>query len=256
MAPGGRLLALDADPIELPKTAARLRALGYDEDALLVRRTNFAGIQRRPRRGRLGRRRGFPVRGSRRVVDADRQSGARLLVQGGWPARHADESRGAASPPRAGSRRCRSAALASALADYADEPRAAEIAAALVERRGALTDHDEHWRRRSGRWSATRTKGRPIRRVFQAVRIAVNDELGALDALLRQLPSCLRPGGRLALLTFHSGEDRRVKRALDDGVRAGIYSDVPREVVRATAAEQRSNPRAKAAKLRSARRAG
>ena len=96
--------------------------------------------------------------------------------------------------------------------------------------------------------------GLAVRRVFQALRIAVNDELGALTTLLRQLPGCLRAGGRVAILTFHSGEDRRVKQAFDAGVRAGLYSDVPREVVRASSAEQRANPRAKAAKLRSARR--
>jgi 16S rRNA (cytosine1402-N4)-methyltransferase len=82
----------------------------------------------------------------------------------------------------------------------------------------------------------------------------VNDELGALAALLRQLPDCLRPGGRVAVLTFHSGEDRRVKKAFDEGRRAGVYSDVAREVIRASAAEHRSNARAKSAKLRSAQR--
>jgi 16S rRNA (cytosine1402-N4)-methyltransferase len=94
-----------------------------------------------------------------------------------------------------------------------------------------------------------------VRRVFQALRIEVNDELGALDALLRQLPDCLRPGARVAFLTFHSGEDRRVKRAFRDGERAGVYAAVSDEVVRASFAEQRANPRSKSAKLRWARRA-
>ena len=60
-----------------------------------------------------------------------------------------------------------------------------------------------------------------IRRVFQALRIAVNDEFSALEAFLRQLPGCLRPGGRAAILTFHSGEDRRVKQAFKAGLQAG-----------------------------------
>ena len=62
-----------------------------------------------------------------------------------------------------------------------------------------------------------------VRRTFQALRIAVNDEFAALDALLRVLPQCLAPGGRVAMLTFHSGEDRRVKKAFQAGHRAGVY---------------------------------
>jgi 16S rRNA (cytosine1402-N4)-methyltransferase len=94
-----------------------------------------------------------------------------------------------------------------------------------------------------------------VRRVFQAVRIAVNDEFGALDALLRALPLVLRPGGRVAILTFHSGEDRRVKKAFQTGERDGVYAEVSAAVIRASAEETRANPRASSAKLRWARRA-
>jgi 16S rRNA (cytosine1402-N4)-methyltransferase len=89
-----------------------------------------------------------------------------------------------------------------------------------------------------------------IRRVFQALRIAVNDEHGALDAFLRLLPDCVKPGGRVAILTFHSGEDRRVKRALKDGLRSGAFRRIAEDVVRPGAAERRENPRSSAAKLR------
>ncbi len=92
-----------------------------------------------------------------------------------------------------------------------------------------------------------------VRRVFQALRVAVNDEFSALDALLRQLPICLNPGGRVAILTFHSGEDRRVKKAFAAGERAGIYCAISREVIRPSAAERHANPRSAAAKLRWAR---
>jgi 16S rRNA (cytosine1402-N4)-methyltransferase len=92
-----------------------------------------------------------------------------------------------------------------------------------------------------------------IRRVFQALRIAVNDEFSALETLLRQLPACLKPGGRATVLTFHSGEDRRVKASFEAARDDGIYAEISEEVVRAAAVERRSNPRSMAAKLRWAR---
>jgi len=94
-----------------------------------------------------------------------------------------------------------------------------------------------------------------VRRTLQALRIAINDEFSALDALLRALPSCLSPGGRVAVLTFHSGEDRRVKKAFQAGHRSGIYADVAAEVIRSSMEETRANRRASSAKLRWAVRA-
>jgi 16S rRNA (cytosine1402-N4)-methyltransferase len=96
----------------------------------------------------------------------------------------------------------------------------------------------------------TEEADRSVRRVFQALRIAVNDELGALDAFLRVLPACMKPGGRAAILTFHSGEDRRVKLAFKEGLRAGVFRDVADEVLRPGSAERLANPRSSAAKLR------
>jgi 16S rRNA (cytosine1402-N4)-methyltransferase len=94
------------------------------------------------------------------------------------------------------------------------------------------------------------------RRAFQALRISVNGELAALDALLLALPECLAPGGRVAILTFHSGEDRRVKKAFRDGRRTGIYSAAADAVIRSSKEETFANRRAAAAKLRWAVRAG
>ena len=89
-----------------------------------------------------------------------------------------------------------------------------------------------------------------LRRVFQALRIEVNDEFGALDTFLRHLPACVKSGGRIAILTFHSGEDRRVKQAFKAGVAAGVYDRIADEVIRASPEERRANPRATPAKLR------
>ena len=89
-----------------------------------------------------------------------------------------------------------------------------------------------------------------IRRTFQALRIAVNHELDALEALLRAIPQALAPGGRVVILTFHSGEDRRVKKAFQAGLRDGTYAEVAREVIRSSMEETRANRRSSAAKLR------
>ena len=78
----------------------------------------------------------------------------------------------------------------------------------------------------------------------------MNDEFGALTELLRTLPTCLRPGGRVAILSFHSGEDRRVKSAFKEGLRAGRYVSIAEEVIRPSAEEKRENPRSSSAKLR------
>lgn len=92
----------------------------------------------------------------------------------------------------------------------------------------------------------------PATRTFQALRIAVNDELGELDAALRDVPDCVSRGGRLAIISFHSLEDRRVKNAFRDDERLAVLTKKP---IRATAEETARNPRARSAKLRVAERA-
>src|SRR5439155_14847546 len=90
----------------------------------------------------------------------------------------------------------------------------------------------------------------PATRVFQALRIAVNDELGALERLLAALPRILKPGGRAAIISFHSLEDRRVKQAFRDRM---VWEEMKRKPITASEEELRRNPRARSAKLRAAR---
>ena len=250
IAPGGHLLALDADPIEGARTLDRLRTAGYGPEVFTWERRNFAGLAallaaRQPQGADLvladlgvsSMQLDRPDRGFSVKLDGPldmRMNPERGLSASAWIAR------------------ARPDALARALAENADEPRADRIAAALAGRVFGTT----------GALAAALAELVPapdgedtVRRVFQAVRIEVNEEFGALDALLRALPGCLAPGGRAAILTFHSGEDRRVKQAFREGLRAGAYAEVADEVIRAGPEERRANPRSTSAKLRWARKA-
>jgi 16S rRNA (cytosine1402-N4)-methyltransferase len=145
--------------------------------------------------------------------------------------------------------------LAALLRENADEPLADELAAAIhtAHARSPLTTTRrlaDVVRDATARLSPRTVPDDTVRRVFQALRIAVNDEFGALESFLRQLPFCLKPGGRVAILTFHSGEDRRVKQAFKAGLHAGVYSRIATDVLRPSPEEQRANPRSSSAKLR------
>ncbi len=257
LAPGGKLLALDADPIEFERTSARLRGEGHGEDVLALARTNFAGLARAV--AEIGWHDGVDF------VFADLGVSS---MQIDTPARGFTFKSEAPLDMRMNPRRGESAAqwlaradkelLERTLRDNADEPRAQRLAAALDRTRGRLattTDLAEVVRRALPDGLDPDEAEATVRRVFQAVRIAVNDEFGALDALLRALPSVLRSGGRAVFLTFHSGEDRRVKQSFERGLADGTWSAAAREVVRASPEERRSNPRSTPAKLRWARRA-
>lgn len=262
LAPGGRLYGLDVDPIEQPRTERRLREAGFGPDIFQARQMNFAGLPK--------------------LLAAESLDGVDLVLAdlGVSSMQLDDPERGftfKADGPldlRLNPSRGQSAAallakidaprLAAILSENADEPRAELFADAILAARragpiarsqqladairAALAQFD-------ARAATADAVSAAQRRVFQALRIEVNDEFGALDALLRVLPRCLKPGGRAAVLSFHSGEDRRVKKSFQAGLREGAYAAVSEAPIRASAEERRANPRSASAKLRWAIRA-
>lgn len=257
LGPRGRLLGIDVDPIALPRAEARLRETGHGPERFVARRANFAGLT-----GVLA------AEGLTRVdvILADLGVSA---MQSDDPARgfsykgvgpldmRMDPDHGETAGALLA--RTSEADLARLLDDHADEPHAALIAG-LLKAQPLDTTHAVERVLRAGLTSRLPDLPKAqvklsIRRTFQALRIAVNDEFAALDALLAALPGCLAPGGRVAVLTFHSGEDRRVKKAFQAGRRASVYAALAPRVIRSTKAETFANRRASAAKLRWAVRA-
>jgi 16S rRNA (cytosine1402-N4)-methyltransferase len=251
--PGGRLLGLDADPIELPKTEARLRSLGFGLEIFSAHRSNFAGLPQVFAAAELA---GADViladLGVSSMQIDDPARGFSVKLAGPLDMRM-NPQRG--QPASAFLEKISSDKLATLLEENADEPHAAALAPALAGKAFSTTTALAAAIRAALPRLNPEDGSLAIRRVFQALRIAVNDEFSALETFLRNLPACLNPGGRVAILTFHSGEDRRVKKAFAAGLRDGLYADIAHEVIRPTAEERNANPRSAPAKLRWARRA-
>lgn len=255
--PGGRLIGLDVDPIELPKTEARLRALGFGADVLQVHGTNYAGLATLLAREAPG---GADViladLGLSSMQIDNPARGFTFKAEGPLDLRMNPE-RG--QPAAAWLASISAAQLEQLLVENADEPHAPLLTRTILDQqtRAPITTTTALAKTiRDALAPLPRTEPNDsIRRVFQALRIAVNDEFSTLDTFLRHLPQCLRPGGRAAILTFHSGEDRRVKQAFKAGLHDGSYAEIARDVLRPAAEELRANPRSASAKLRWARRA-
>jgi 16S rRNA (cytosine1402-N4)-methyltransferase len=151
--------------------------------------------------------------------------------------------------------------LSKALWELSDEPDHGRIAAFIVAQRqvqpitttgqlmrlifGAKGTTEKSWRKR-----AEYEDLHPAARTFQALRILVNDELGSLRELLRVAPQCLKPGGRIGIISFHSGEDRLVKNAFRDGYHTGVWSATSPQPLRPGYREVSENPRCASAKFR------
>jgi 16S rRNA (cytosine1402-N4)-methyltransferase len=252
----GHIYGLDVDPIESAKTEKRLRTAGFGEDILTVRLQNFADIDRVV--ADTGNKFDFvladlgvssmqidnPARGFSYKVDGPLDlrlnpekgvSGAERLLELGKKD------------------------LEWMFTENADEPYAAQIAANIMKWRymgkpierttdlrnciaEALSFLPKHEQKEAVKKSC--------QRCFQAIRIDINSEFEVLYTFLEKLPEVLKPGGRVAVLTFHSGEDRLVKKAFQALQRIGVYSDVARDVIRPSAEECVRNSRAKSTKMR------
>ena len=251
----GHLHATDVDPIESGKTQKRLLDAGYGDDILTIHHMNFAGIDKIAAES-----------GPFDFILADLGISSMQLDN---PARGFSYKTDGPLDLRMNPQRGISAAkllrklsveeLEGMLLENADEPYAEEIARTISsdikngisinttkelyrEIEKALSHLPGNERRQSVKKSCAR--------VFQALRIDVNAEMESLYAFLEKLPGALAPGGRVAILTFHSGEDRLVKKAFKQYVKEGLFSDAAREVIRPSAEECVANPRSKSTKLR------
>jgi 16S rRNA (cytosine1402-N4)-methyltransferase len=262
--PTGKLIGFDLDPGNLPNVRERLEEVGHP---FSIHHGNFAGLAK--------------------VVGEESPDGCDCLLadlgmssmQVDDPARGFSFMRDGPLDMRMDQSRGRTAAeliatlsqeeLAEAFLELGDEPDAGKIAAAIVEvrkhtsigftrqlmkliREAAPVKVNPHPLK--GQPKPWQQKVRPTARVFQALRILVNRELTNLQELLRVLPYCLKPGGRAAIISFHSGEDRIVKSAFKEGLRAGVYAEASEEPIRSTYEERGANPRSRSAKLRWARK--
>ena len=249
----GHLYATDVDPIESEKTRKRLEALGYGPEILTIRRMNFAQIDQVAEEkfdfvlADLGV-------SSMQIDNPER--GFTFKYDGPLDLR-LDPTSGVSAAERL--RELDQEELAAMLVENSDEPYADRIAKAVMQvykRGGTIETTKQFAAIIEGALSflppneRKETVKKSCQRCFQALRIDVNSEFEVLYDFLDKLPTVLKPGGRVAVLTFHSGEDRLVKKAFKQGLKEGIYSEVADEVIRPSAEECFRNPRAKSTKMR------
>ncbi len=255
LVPGGHLYAVDVDPFELPRTRDRLAALGYGPEVLSIKKMNFSGIdQITAEAGPLN----FVLAdlgvSSMQIDNPER--GFSYKVEGPLDLRLNPKSGKSAALFL---KTISQSDLEDLLTENADELYADAIAESIVnairkkkpvETTTQLQEIIKETLATLPSLERNEAIKKSCQRCFQALRIAVNDEFGVLDKFLEKLPSALAPGGRVAILSFHSGEDRRVKKSFQRFFREGIYSEVAPDPIRPSAEECNANPRARSAKLR------
>lgn len=256
----GHICALDVDPIEMEKTKARLADMGYGEDILTIIQQNFANIDLVAKEhGRFD----FVLAdlgvSSMQIDNPER--GFTYKHEGPLDLR-LNPQKGISAAERL--RELDADELEGMLVENSDEPYAAEISREIMNtfRKGGRIDTTtqlkESIERALSRLPEKEQKEavkKSCARTFQALRIDVNSEFEVLEEFLEKLPEVLNPGARVAILTFHSGEDRLVKKSFKRLYREGIYSEVSGDVIRPSAEECNRNSRARSTKMRWAIRA-
>ena len=255
LSPGGKLYAIDVDPFEMPRTKERLAVLGYGEKQIDIRQMNFSELNILSEEcGPLD----FVLAdlgvSSMQIDNPER--GFSFKIEGPLDLRlNPYMGKSAAQILKNISQE----ELEIVLLENADEPFYELIARAIKStiskgnKISTTTDLQEliketlKYLPENIRKEETK---KSCQRCFQALRIEVNNEFEALDNFLYKLPEALAPGGRIAILSFHSGEDRRVKKSFQAMSREGIYSSIAPDPIRPSVEECHNNPRAKSAKLR------
>ena len=252
----GHMYALDVDPIEIVKTKHRLSEAGYGEDILTIKQTNFRNIDQVAEEAG-----GFDfiladLGVSSMQIDNPKR-GFSFKVDGPLDLR-LNQEKGISAAERLDN--ISEEELAGMLYENSDEPYCEELAKAITDeiRRGNRIDTTTKLRNvieKTLDFLPNNKEKKDIikktcQRTFQALRIDVNNEFEVLYEFMEKLPGALKPGGRVAILTFHSGEDKLVKKALKAGYKEGIYSEYARDVVRPSAQECAQNGRARSTKMR------
>lgn len=249
----GHMYATDVDPIESEKTKKRLAELGFGEDILTIRRMNFSEIDK------VADEKFDFVLADLGVssMQIDNPERGFTFKQDGPLDLRLDPTSGTSAAQRL--RELDEDELVGLLVENSDEPYAQCIASEIMRTfaRGETIDTTRQLYDAIARALSFLPKSeqkdmvkKSCQRCFQALRIDVNSEFEVLYAFLEKLPTVLKPGGRVAILTFHSGEDRLVKKAFKQGVRDGVYREAARDVVRPSAQECYQNPRAHSTKMR------
>lgn len=257
----GHLYALDIDPIEIVKTRARLEGLGYGPELLTIKQLNFADIDTLAAEGAGPFHFVLADLGVSSMQLDNPERGFSYKKDGPLDLRLNPE-KGLSAAQRL--REMTRSELEGMLLENSDEPYAAEIARTVSAalKKGVPIETTTRLRELieealSSLPAATRPAliKKSCQRTFQALRIDANSEFEVLEQFLERLPQVLVSGGRVAILTFHSGEDRLVKRSFKRLQQEGIYSEVSTEVIRPSEEECSKNSRARSTKMRWAIRA-
>ena len=250
----GHIYATDVDPIESEKTKKRLNEAGFGNDILSVRLMNFCEIDRLAKE--VG---GFDFiladLGVSSMQIDNPERGFSFKTDGPLDLR-LDPSKGVSAADRL--KDISYEELCGMLIENSDEPYAEKIAKAIInERRKGAIDTTTRLREiieKTLVFVPEKERKDVVKktcaRVFQALRIDINNEFEVLYDFLLKLPEALRPGGRVAILTFHSGEDKIVKKIFKEHYNEGIYSDYAKDVIRPSKEECARNPRAHSTKMR------